>query len=215
MEAAGELYAVAANKTYTKPNQYKSAPYVLVNGVALKKSDYTVTYYLGDSVMSSSNKVTLAAGETPATVRVEIKGKKNYKGTVETTFKVESGTTDLSKTKIAVKDKKVEYTGEAVYPSSIEIKVNGTPITLNYDANTDSWLTTNGAASQDFDIEVVNNIAKGKATIIVNGDGTTTVGSKTATFSVVSRDLKKVPAESFWADFSSTILSWPGLWSVR
>ncbi|MDE7252389.1 MAG: hypothetical protein K2O32_05530, partial [Acetatifactor sp.] len=222
LEAEGELYAIAANKTYTKATQYKSAPYVLVNGVALKKSDYTVKYYVGDSVMSNSNKVELAAGATSATVRVEITGKKNYTGTVNTTFEVESGTTDLSKlAKITLKESnsdkkqsKKEYTGEAVYPDRMEIKIGTAVTTLTHDPATDSWLTTDGTPTQDFNITVVNNIAKGKATVIVNGDGSKNVGSKTATFSVVAHNFANVPAD-FWPDFSSVLLNWPGLWSVR
>ncbi|MDE6016812.1 MAG: hypothetical protein K2H41_14180, partial [Acetatifactor sp.] len=205
------LYLKSADKAYTKAAVYKSAPFVLVNGVALKTSDYTVKYYLDEAKtteMKGKNKVTLGEGETSKTVYVEITGKKNYSGTVMTSFDVVSTAekTDISKAKITVKDSagkkqsKVEYTGEAVYPYSIEIKVGkATPILLKYDADTASWVTSDGSATQDFDILVVNNIEKGKATIIVTGDGAN-VGSKTATFSVVSQNLKNVPAE-FWSDF--------------
>ncbi|MDE6699604.1 MAG: hypothetical protein K2K10_01090, partial [Acetatifactor sp.] len=205
------LYLKSADKAYTKAAAYKSAPFVLVNGVALKTSDYTVKYYLDEAKtteMKGKNKVTLGEGETSKTVYVEITGKKNYSGTVMTSFDVVSTTekTDISKAKITVKDSagkkqsKVEYTGEAVYPYSIEIKVGkATPILLKYDADTASWVTSDGSATQDFDILVVNNIEKGKATIIVTGDGAN-VGSKTATFNVVSHSLANVPAE-FWSDF--------------
>ncbi|MDE6016818.1 MAG: hypothetical protein K2H41_14210, partial [Acetatifactor sp.] len=211
LEDAGELTAISADKAYTKPAIIKSAPYVLVNGVALKSSDYTVKYYLNEEMtteMKGKDKVTLGADETSKTVWVKITGKKNYSGEVTTSYDVLSttGKTDISKAKITVKDSagkkqsKVEYSGEAVYPYSIEIKVGkATPILLKYDADTASWVTSDGSATQDFDILVVNNIEKGKATIIVTGDGAN-VGSKTATFSVVSQNLKNVPAE-FWSDF--------------
>ena len=39
-------------------------------------------------------------------------------------------------------------------------------------------------------IRYTNNIHKGKATIIINGDGETYVGSKTATFSITTKNIK-------------------------
>ncbi|MDE7114481.1 MAG: hypothetical protein K2O57_09910, partial [Acetatifactor sp.] len=127
LEDAGELTAISADKAYTKPAIIKSAPYVLVNGVALKSSDYTVKYYLNEEMtteMKGKDKVTLGADETSKTVWVKITGKKNYSGEVTTSYDVLSttGKTDISKAKITVKDSagkkqsKVEYSGEAVYP---------------------------------------------------------------------------------------------------
>ncbi|MDE7254066.1 MAG: hypothetical protein K2O32_14155, partial [Acetatifactor sp.] len=206
------LYLKSADKAYGKNAAIiKSAPYVLVNGVALKTSDYTVKYYLDEdkqTEMKGKDKVELGATDISKTVYVEITGKKNYTGTVMTSFNVVKGTTDISRAKITFKDNgspakkqsKVEYTGEAVYPYSMEIKVGTTAVTtLKYDAATGSWVDSNGTATSNFDIVVVNNIAKGKATVIVTGDGDN-YGSKTATFNVVAYNLKNVTVASFWDD---------------
>ena len=196
LDVANELHVVSADKAYTKEAVYKSAPYVLVNGVALKSSDYTVKYYLDPKgtesrrEMKGRNKVLLDDGELYKTVYVEIAGKKNYSGEVETSFRVvrADGKTDISKAKITLKDSegnkqsKVEYTGKAVYPASIVVKAGTNPeVTLTPDAS-GSWDT------DDYTVEFVNNIEKGKATIIISArDGGGCVGSKTATYSVTTQ----------------------------
>ncbi|MDE6700541.1 MAG: hypothetical protein K2K10_05960, partial [Acetatifactor sp.] len=188
----------AGDKVYSgKANTYKSAPYVLVDGVALKSSEYTVEYsYLdaaGQKVVIGKNKVELAEEENSKeiTVTVTCKDKSNYSGTATGTYNVvRKGTdqTDISKAKITFKNKagakqsKVEYTGEEVYPDSIEIKIDkDTTVTLT----SENW-----DADANISVEFVNNIVKGKASVIVSAkDGGSYVGSKTANFNVVAQSL--------------------------
>lgn len=42
------------------------------------------------------------------------------------------------------------------------------------------------------DIHYLNNVEKGKATIVVTGNGTDTVGSKTVTFTIAAKSLKNM-----------------------
>ncbi|MCM1113635.1 MAG: GDSL-type esterase/lipase family protein [Muribaculum sp.] len=198
MESDGSLSVKSADKAYTKKGQYKSAPYVLVDGVLLKSSEYSVKYYLDPATAESrtemKGKIELGEGEDSKTVYVAVTGKKNYTGTVETQYEVkkhEAGkTTDISKATITLKDQdgnkqsKMEYTGEAVYPGQIAIKVNKdtAEVVLTPDAS-GSWDNDN------FAVEFVNNIEKGKATVIITGKGDY-VGSKTATFNVVAQKIK-------------------------
>lgn len=189
----------SGDKVYSgKANTYKSAPYVLVNGVALKSSEYAVEYsYLnaeGQKVIIGKNKVGLADGENSKeiTVTVTCKDKSNYSGTATGTYNVVrkgADQTDISKAKITFKNEagakqsKVEYTGEAVYPDSIEIKIDkDTTVTLT----SENW-----DADANISVEFVNNIEKGKASVIVSAkDGGSYVGSKTANFNIVAQKIK-------------------------
>lgn len=74
---------VVGDKIFKKPGVYKSAPYVSMNGVTLKASEYKTTYYLDDPrtnanarVMDKRNKVT--SGDTRVWVKVTGKNKGNF-----------------------------------------------------------------------------------------------------------------------------------------
>lgn len=175
-----------------KEGVYKSVPYVSIDGIALKKSDYTVEYYKDSAFktpMDAKNMV--SAGDT---VYVKITGKGNYDSTdsyyIKAEYTVQNKPTnticDLSKASVTLNAKSVEYTGDVQIDNvkEITIKVNGTKQTI---------------ASKDFDVngikvDYVNNKAKGKATIVISGDGTKFVGSKTTTFSIAARKFKLASA---------------------
>lgn len=190
------LKIVAADKTYKKPNQYKSAPYVTIDGVALKSSDYKVEYYLSqamtpDSLMSSSNKVTLADDAPSATVYVKIIGKGNYApaegdATAYATTSYEvcrvEAANDLSKAKVTFVDAqgskltKVPYTGDELEPLvKVEMKVSGKWVTLETD---------------QYEVTYVNNVNKGRATAVITGSGKDYASGKTANFNIVAQSIK-------------------------
>lgn len=92
---------------------------------------------------------------------------------------------NLSKVKITVLDdkggklKNMEYTGYALKP---EIKVEyKDPVTKGMKQ----------LPAGQYKIQYQNNVGTGKATIVLTGNGTDTVGSKTATFKIVSKKIKK------------------------
>lgn len=201
----------AGDKVYSgKANAYKSTPYVLVDGVALKSSEYAVEYsYLDEAgqkvIIAGRDKVELVEGENSRTITMTVtcKDKSNYSGTKTGTYHVVrkgENQTDLSKAKITFKDKseakqsKVEYTGKAVYPHSIEIKIsNDTTVTLT----SENW-----DADANISVEFVNNIEKGRATVIVSAkDGGSYVGSKTANFNVVAQTIK----DNVWSNIAKTL----------
>jgi hypothetical protein len=186
------LEITVPDKIYTKSGIYKSAPYVSINGVALKSSDYTVTYYLDETLqteMKGANKVTLGADETSKTVWVKIVGKGNYRVDnaelyATASYKVYSnsgeGVIDLSKAVITFADgkttTKAEYTGKKVEPTVVVKDGKGS------DAKEIS------AAS--YEVVYVNNVNKGKATVVIKpAENSKCVGSKTATFSIVAQKL--------------------------
>ena len=99
---------------------------------------------------------------------------------------------DLSKAKVtvytdwsdsAIKNNKLEYTGKEIEPGvMIEIKQGN--VTLS-PKNVKQLID-----EEKLTITYTNNIHKGKATMIINGDGETYVGSKTATFSITTKNIK-------------------------
>lgn len=171
-----------------KEGVYKSVPYVSIDGITLKKTDYTVAYYTDSDLktpMDAQHKI--SAGDT---VYVKITGKGNYVSTTSDYIKAEytiqnkptNTICDLSKASVTLNAKNVEYTGNAQIDNvkEITIKVNGTKKTIASKNFADNGIT----------VQYVNNKAKGKATIVISGDGTKFVGSKTTTFSITARKFK-------------------------
>ena len=173
----------ATQMIYKKPGKYLSKPYVSLDGVQLKTSDYTYKYYIGEKEITSKTKLSLAEGENSKTVRIVVTGKGNYTNTTaEGTYEVVrrgAGSIDLTKAKIVAKDKKngkdvsvakQEYTGYEIEPEiRVMVKVNK------------KWVDVDPA---DYTVSYINNVNKGTATILLTGDGEKVVGSKTARFSI-------------------------------
>jgi hypothetical protein len=187
-----DVQVVAADKVYSKPNVYKSTPYVTVDGVTLKASEYTVKYYTDsaytEEMDSKNNRINLGSSKTSQPVYVEIdfdKKNGNYTGKAYGTYNVTrkaANDIDISKSKITVLDgegnkiAKLNYTGYGLTPTlKIEVKKGTTYETID---KSDYY--------KYFDIQYINNVNKGKATILINAiSGSGYTGSKTATFSIV------------------------------
>ena len=187
LDADGLVQVAAIGKTVKKAGVYKTVPYVSANGAALKKSDMILTYYIDAEMTKEMTKATPV--EVGGTVYVKIVGKGNYaaKDTddyLTAEYKVVSvdKTKDLSKAKVIdVKTGKVvgkqEYTGEEIKPE-IKVMIGSTEV-----------------SSDAYEVAYVNNVNKGKATVIItavddNEGGY--AGSKAQNFSIVSRNLKNV-----------------------
>ena len=120
-------------------------------------------------------------------VRVQVTGKGNYtEGTAEGSYYImlpPAGSADLSKAKIAVKDDEKmsplpnqSYTGKAVRPAiDVYVKQDG------------SWTKVD---DKTYSVGYLNNKNKGKATLIVTGDGKASYGSKTQKFTIGAANLK-------------------------
>ncbi|MCH5248914.1 MAG: BspA family leucine-rich repeat surface protein [Lachnospiraceae bacterium] len=201
-ERTKNLEIAVADKVFNKAGIYKSAPYVSIDGVQLKASNYTVTYYLDNPavnsnprVMDGKNKVT--RGET--TVWVKIIGKGNYATTDDTCYVTasyrvrslaSSDSYDLSKASVTFRDKdgnpikKIEYTGEPITGDDIKVVV-----TYKIGKETYTLGETN-----DYTLTFINNVNKGKATVLITGRPGQSgyVGSKTASFSITAGNLSNV-----------------------
>ena len=183
---------IIADKAYTgKEGIYKSVPYVIEDkdnaNVLLKSSNYKITYYTeeptnNDNAAQMKGKNKVGAGDT-VWVKLEAKGN-NYSGTQIVSYKVREAQ-DLSKARITFQDadgnivNKMPYTGNKITDKHIKAVVDGVLA-----ENTDG-----------IEVIYVNNINKGKATVIIKSTGTDTcayVGCKTATFSIVARSFSVV-----------------------
>jgi hypothetical protein len=190
--AFDEAKIEAAQLVYGKPGKYLSKPFVSVDGVQLKISDYTFKYYEGEVTdvtadgvkeLTAKDKLELTGDETEKTITIAVTAKNNYTGTAFGTYEVKKpaeGQINLSKAKIVAKAKnskgkdakvgKQEYTGEVIEP---EIRV-----LVKQDK---TWTEVD---ESKYEISYINNVMKGKATILVTGNGTDAVGSRTAKFSI-------------------------------
>ena len=192
--AFDEAKIEAMQMLYKKPGKYLSKPFVSVDGVQLKTSDYTFKYYEGEVTdvnaddvkeLTSKDKLELKDGETEKTITIAVTAKNNYTGTAFGTYEVKkpaTGQIDLSKAKIVAKAKngkgkdvkvgKQEYTGYAIEPE-IRVLVKQNKVWTEVDP-------------EKYEVSYIGNINKGKATILITGDGTDAVGSKTAKFNITN-----------------------------
>lgn len=175
----------AADIIYGKPNMYRSVPFVTIGGVTVNKRDYNVKYFDGAKELGAKEKISLSEGQNEKTITVKATGKNNYRAEDSAAFtyrvvKVTGDMINLSKTKIVGKDtdKKVkdqEYTGEYVTPAiDVLIKQGST------------WVKVDPS---NYSVTYINNLNKGKATILISGKGTGAVGSKSANFSIKAKNM--------------------------
>lgn len=158
----------APNKVFKKPGAYSSVPYVDNDGLLIAKGEYSVKYYSDEACTLEITKN--SPMNAPGTVYVKVTGNgKNCIGFATGEFEVSSldnGVADLSKAKVTV-DKQM-YSSDPLTPQvKVECKVNGVLKELT--------------PGTDYTVEYVNNLNKGKATVIVNGTGGY-VGSRVSGF---------------------------------
>ena len=175
------VFDMPFNAKKTKGSAYMQKPFVVVNGELLAKSDYTLTY--------SIDKKAAVSADTDVTVTIT--GKKNYQNATEATYKVidPAGATDISKAKVTVKAKAktIGYTGAAIEfdPSDdarqgeLNVKVGKTTI------------AGSEAVYNAFEVIYLNNVKKGKGTVIVVGNGTDYAGFRAGTFKIGATNIKE------------------------
>lgn len=196
-----EVKVAIPDKVYSgKANIYKSAPIVTIDGVTVKASNYKVSYYSDkamsqSSLISSKNKVALGEGDDFAIVYVKIEGKGSYLPgdayALTGSYKVckkSDHVIDLSGAKVSFYDKdgaqitKLAYTGRAVepYKTKVTCKVDKKDVVL---------------AEGQYSVSYLNNVNKGKVTVLITGTGVkgeggvSFVGSKTASYSIFAAPL--------------------------
>ncbi len=181
--------AKSADLIYTKPGKYLSAPMVSIDKVQLSAKDYSVRYFDGDTELTSKSRLTLDSDTTAKEITVKVTGKGNYQSQeITTTYsvhKADSTVVNLTKVKIVAKEKnskgkdvavgKQEYTGKSIRPE-IRVLIKQGKVWTEVPRNV-------------YSVNYINNVNRGKATIIITGDGTNSVGSKKVNFTIGTKNL--------------------------
>lgn len=181
-----------------KPIACKTNVYVELNGVLLKSTDYTVSYYrdaaMTDEIVGKNNLISLGEGEERKDIYVKVRGKGMYANADESVyatgrFKVVSpyvGQANISKAKIVLVDdegnalKSVAYSGTEVTPA-VRVEYNDGKKVKIVDPS-------------QYTVTYLNNVNKGKATILINGNGYHVIGGTATTFTIGSLSLKNLTA---------------------
>lgn len=178
---------VAPDKIYSKPGKYFAIPYVTINNATISKKDYSVEY-LDENGQAITGKISLENNEDSKTITVRVTGKRYYQNTVkETTYKVtrvKQDVVNISNAKIVAAEKnskgkdvavaKQEYTGGTVRPDIRVLVKEGK-----------NWVELD---KKNYQVIYINNVNKGKATILVQSKGSSVVGSKATTFSIGTKN---------------------------
>ena len=186
-----EAVVAVPDKAFTKAGKYISAPFVSIDGVTLNKKDYSVKYMIGDRELTAKDKLTESdLKDGVLSVDVIVKGNGNYDAetTATGTYLIQktSDPHDLSKAKVIIRNKNTGKKISAFAYTGSEIKI-GDPYEIYVTIGKEKRELKEGT---DFRVTYVNNVNKGKATIILNGLGedstqdTKYYGSKTATFTI-------------------------------
>ncbi len=177
----GTLKLTAVDKVFKDKNgAFISAPVLTENTGAklVNNKDYEVKYYVTNEAGVEEEKTktdTVAIGETGYTTVKMIataKDNSNYKGTIETTYRVVQAS--ISGAKVTVQAK--VYTGKAITIDAQDF----TKIKIG---------TTDLVYGQDYEIvkdSYVNNVKKGTASVTIKGLGNYG-GTKKVTFKITSR----------------------------
>lgn len=174
---------------YTKPGKYLSAPYVSIDGALLSSKDYSVKYFDGDKELTSKSKLSLDDMTSSKEITVKVEGKGNYQSQVVTATynvkKLNSAMVNLSKAKIVAEKKsakgkdvavgKAEYTGSKIKPKIRVLVKDGK-----------DWTEV---SSEYYTVKYINNVKRGKATILITGDGVHAAGSKKTTFTIGTKNM--------------------------
>ena len=165
---------------YKKPGVYAQVPLIEYDNRAVGKNDYTIKYYLDSnytSEMGKKNPLVIDADKDYAIVYVLITGKNNFdSSSIKTEYKVyktpSSGVVNLSKATVTINPKTCKYNGSALTPT----------VTVTYKEGK----ATKTLDSSKYTVEYFNNKYKGKATVVVTGNGTDAIGSKINTFKITN-----------------------------
>ena len=188
--------------TKAKVNYPISAPVIDVNGVTVKKSEYTVKYYVDGAPVTKNTKGYFDS-ENPVTVTAVISAKTNkngietgnYTGSAEGTYKITlaDGSKDLAKAKVIIQKK-----GDSTHKAVTKFNFTGNAIEFGCGEYDDYELYVYvGKNLKDtkkkeleenvhFTANYSNNVKTGKATIVINAvEGSNYYGSRSVKFSIV------------------------------
>jgi hypothetical protein len=181
----------AADLIYNKPGKYFSVPVVTLDGIVLGTKNYTLKYFdEGNNELTAGTKITLEDGEDFKTITIKAYGRGSCTGETvdECTYRIvrpKTGAINLTKAKVVAAEKNAkgnymalaaqEYNGLTVSPAVKVIYKDGK-----------EWKEV---PEEYISVSFANNVLKGKAKILVTGDGTHAVGSKMTSFTIKARNV--------------------------
>ena len=207
------VYDMAYNPKKSKASAYFQKPYVVLDGVLLAKSEYNVTYKDAEGNVLAKNAVLNVNAENPSvSITVEVTAKsKNYRDNADViaseTYEVYyTDKAEIAKAKITYiskvgknagkKTTKVYYTGtEIAFDPSDDDRQADIVVTIgNVKKGGKQYIGQE--VYDNFDVTYVNNVNKGKATVIVTvKEGSDAAelytGSRVGTFSIASSNIKE------------------------
>lgn len=174
---------------YTRPGIYKSKVYINYYGLVLKASDYTVSYWLDLNhtiPMDSKHKLEIPEGDESATVYVKVTGKdKNMTGEIYGQYTVyRKPAKDDSRVNIASCILKLDDTTRKGLTFTGDTFTIGDPIDLKLYQNSGAVKSGTPVDESYYKINLIGNVRKGTAVILVNGYGSDAIGSKAITFRI-------------------------------
>jgi len=206
------------NAKSAKYGKYFQKPSVVLNGALLAKNEYAVAYYDDkNNELKASDALNLSAENPTQVIRVKISASaksKNYKdagslnptATYTVRFDANAGQAgakiDISKAKITLADasgkkvSKVSYTGKEITfdpADETDGHKNQAILTVTIGNPKKGGVVLKGQEVYDhFDVAYANNVAKGKATIILTpkAEEATYIGTRTGTFTIAAANVK-------------------------
>ncbi|MCR5250839.1 MAG: InlB B-repeat-containing protein [Lachnospiraceae bacterium] len=192
-----EAEITIADMAYTKAGKYRATPYVRLNGELLGKKDYLVRYYIGETELAAGDKITLGEDETAKEIRVKLVGTGSCEGeSAFASYRVmrlpaDNSVIDLSKARIVDKTSgkslgKMDYSGSELVPEiTVQVKVGK------------EWKDVKELIPGENPYSVIcyDNTEKGKATLLIIGNGSTSIGCKSVRFGIKARKLDSFAEE--------------------
>ncbi len=168
---------IASDMLYRKPAVYKPNVYVIADGMLLTKSDCTVTY-------NDKDKITLESGNSKdCTVKIDSKGTSYTGNGLGGSYSVVSSAdrTDVTKGKLTLSVKSVQYTGKAITFSAVDAASPQLTLTVG------KTKLGGNDIEKYFEIYYADNVHCGKATVIISArPDSPYIGSCAGTFTITA-----------------------------
>ncbi|MBO4617603.1 MAG: InlB B-repeat-containing protein [Lachnospiraceae bacterium] len=179
-----------------------AAPVIKHGTIALKSgSDFTVLYpHTNAKEKDGANAYDADAFKASGDYEVTVTGKGNYTGTITYTETIlTNGVKSVATLAVSGVPAKTAYTGAAVEPA-VTVK-NGAAILKGISASAYNALSPADKEEYDYTVEYFDNIAVGKARVIIKGVGSLYAGEKEIAFEITGTNISSAKVTAFTASY--------------
>ncbi|MBO4824535.1 MAG: InlB B-repeat-containing protein [Lachnospiraceae bacterium] len=179
-----------------------AAPVIKHGTIALKSgSDFTVLYpHTNAKEKDGANAYDADAFKASGDYEVTVTGKGNYTGTITYTETIlTNGVKSVETLAVSGVPAKTAYTGAAVEPA-VTVK-NGAAILKGISASAYNALSPADKEEYDYTVEYFDNIAVGKARVIIKGVGSLYAGEKEIAFEITGTNISSAKVTAFTASY--------------